>query len=134
MSQALAVMANEIPDVWDGTHLARLCKGLGAIPAVELGLPVVIEAVVVTERFHEAVLAVFETLLWWGTLCAGKPVADLVRDADFRKAYDCCRDTARTFRAFREQCDRRDVRNAIEGLVGFSSHVERCPTEQGAGQ
>ncbi len=44
----------------------------------ELGLSVVIEAVVVTEQFHEAVLTVFETLLWWGTLYGGKPVADLV--------------------------------------------------------
>ena len=78
MSHALADIADEIPEVWDVPRLARLGKALGEIPrAVELGLPVVVEAVTVTEQFHEAVLAVFETLLWWGTLHAGKPVADL---------------------------------------------------------
>lgn len=131
VSRALTVMAGEIPDVWDTTHLARLGKRLDAIPrAVELGLPVVIEAVIITERFHEAVLGVFETLLWWGTLHAGKPVADLVGGADFRMAYDRCRETARSLRAFREECDRRDVRNATEGLAGFCGQVERCPSER----
>jgi hypothetical protein len=131
VSRALAVMADEIPHVWDSTHLTRLGKRLDAIPrAVELSLPVVIEAIVVTERFHEAVLAVFETLLWWGTLYAGKPVTDLVGDADFRKAYERCRETARNLRVFREDCDRRDVRSAIEGLLGFCGQVERCPSER----
>lgn len=130
VSRALAVMADEIPDVWDATHLIRLGKRLDAIPrAVELGLPVVIEAIVVTERFHEAVLRVFESLLWWGTLYAGKPVNDLIGDADFRKAFDRCRETARSLRGFREQCDQRDVQNAIEGLAGFCGQVERCASE-----
>jgi hypothetical protein len=129
--RALAVMDHEIPDVWDTSHLARLGKRLDAIPrAVELGLPLIIEAIIVTERFHETVLAVFETLLWWGTLHAGKPVADLVGEADFRKAYERCRETARNLRVFREQCDRRDVRSAIEGLIGFCGQVERCLSER----
>ncbi len=81
------MMADEIPDVWETAALERLRKTLATLPrAVELGLPVVIDAIVVTEQFHEAVLAVFETLLWWGTQNAGKPVADLVVDSDFRKA------------------------------------------------
>ena len=68
--------------------------------------------------------------MWWGTHHAGKPVADLVVDADFRKAYYRCRETARTLWAFREHCDRRDVRDAIEGLAGFCVQVERCPSER----
>jgi hypothetical protein len=129
MSRALAGMADEIPDVWDVTHLDRLGQALGAIPrAVQLGLPIVIEAVIVTEQFHEAVLAVFDTLLWWGTVDAGGSMADLLADADFRLAFDRCRETARSFGAFRERCDRRDVRMAVEGLVGFCGQVERCPT------
>jgi hypothetical protein len=131
VTRALAVMANKIPDVWDATHLARLGRSFDAIPrAVELGLPIIIEAIIVTEQFHEAVLEVFETLLWWGTLHAGKPIADLVADTDFRVAYDRCRKTAWTLRSFREECDRRDVRSAIEGLVGFCGQVERCSSER----
>jgi hypothetical protein len=131
VSRALAVMADDIPEVWDAPHLLRLGRALAEIPrAVELGLPVVVEAVVLTEQFHESVLTVFGTLLWWGTLHAGKPVADLAGDADFRKAFGRCRETARTLRAFREGCDRRDVRAAIEGLAGFCGQVERCPSER----
>jgi hypothetical protein len=131
VSRALAVMTDEIPAVWDTTHLAQLGKRLDAIPrAVELGLPVVIDAIVVTERFHEAVLAVFERLLWWGTLYAGKPVTDLAGDADFHRTYERCRETALTLRAFHERCERRDVQSAIEGLVGFYGQVERCPSDR----
>ena len=116
VSGALAMMQDAIPDVWETKHLERLGKKLKTIPrAVELGLPVVIDAIVVTEQFHEAVLAVFETLLWWGTLHAGKPIADLVDDADFRKASDRCRETAQALRRFREDCERPDVRDGIEG-------------------
>ncbi len=131
VSRALTAMADEIPDVWDITHLARLGKRLDAIPrAVELGLPVVLEAIAVTEKFHEAVLMVFETLLWWGTVSTGKPVTDLFGQADFRKACERCRETARDCREFREQCDRPDARGAIEGLVGFCGQVERSPSER----
>ncbi|MHB1423869.1 MAG: hypothetical protein ACYC3I_11870 [Gemmataceae bacterium] len=131
VSRALVMMHDGIPDVWGTKHLERLERKLKTIPrAVELGLPVVIDAIVVTEQFHEAVLAVFETLLWWGTLNAGKPVADLVLDADFRKASDRCRETAQALRQFRENCERPDVRNSIEGLVTFCFQVDRCRSER----
>ena len=96
----------------------------------ELGLPIVIDAIAVTEHFHEAVLVVFETLLWWGTMNAGKPVSDLVVDADFRKATERCRETAQNLRGFRELCERRDVRDAVEGLAGFCYQVDRCRSER----
>lgn len=131
ISRALAMMQDGIPDLWDTEHLNRLKKRLNAIPqAVALGLPVVIDAIVVTERFHEAALAAFETLLWWGTMRAGKPVADLVVDADFRKASDRCRETALSLRQFREACNRADARDAIEGLAGFCFLVDRCRSER----
>ncbi|MHB1556907.1 MAG: hypothetical protein ACYC61_05435 [Isosphaeraceae bacterium] len=127
ISRALAGMADEIPEVWDAPHLDRLGQALSAIPrAVGLGLPVVIEAAILTEQFHESVLAVFDTLLWWGTAHAGRPMADLVADADFRAAFDRCRETARSVGAFRDRCDRQEVRMAVEGLVGFCGQVERC--------
>jgi hypothetical protein len=114
------------PPLW-----SACARYLATLPrAVELGLPVVIDAIVVTEQFHEAVLVVFETLLWWGTQNAGKPVADLVVDSDFRKAADRCRETARNLREFRERCERRDVRDAVDGLAGFCFQVDRCRSER----
>jgi hypothetical protein len=131
VTRALAMMAAKIPDLWDTTHLDQLGKRLSAAPrAIELGLPVVLDAIVVTEQFHEAALAVFETLLWWGTLNAGKPVADLVADPDFRKASERCRETAQALRQFAQQCERPDVRKGIEVLVAFCLQVDRCRTER----
>lgn len=131
VSRAIAAMEARIPDVWDTRHLERLGKKLKTIQqAVELGLPIIIDAIVVTEHFHEAVLAAFQTLLWWGTVNAGKPVADLVIDADFRKVFDRCRETAQSLRGFRERCEKVDVRDAIEGLAGFCSQVDRCRSER----
>jgi len=129
--RALKMMADEIPNVWHTTHLERLGNNLMTLPrAVVLGLAVVIDAIVVAERFHEAVLAVFETLLWWGTLNADKPISELVVDSDFRKASDRCRETAQTFREFRERCERLDVRDALDGLAGFCFQVDRCRSER----
>ncbi len=111
--------------------MKRLGKTLTTLPrAVELGLPVVIDAIVVTEQFHEAVLRAFETLLWWGTHNAGKPISDLVGDSDFRKASDLCRETAQALRAFREGCERLDVRDAIESVAGFCFQIDRCRSER----
>jgi hypothetical protein len=129
--RALKMMADEIPNVWRTTHLERLGNNLMTLPrAVVLGLAVVIDAIVVAERFHEAVLAVFETLLWWGTLNADKPISELVVASDFRKASDRCRETAQTYREFRERCERLDVRDALEGLAGFCFQVDRCRSER----
>jgi hypothetical protein len=131
VSRALRMMADEIPDVWETAALERLRTILAPLPrAVELGLPIVIDAIVVTEQFHEAVLGVFETLLWWGTQNTGKPVADLVVDSDFRKASDHCRETARNLRGFRERCERLDVRDAVEGIAGFCFQVDHCRSER----
>jgi hypothetical protein len=131
VSRALGMMVDEIPDAWTTAELKRLRKILGTLSrAIELGLPVVIDAVLVTEQFHESVLAVFKTLLWWGTQHASKPVADLVSDIDFRKAANRCRETARNLRGFRESCERHDVRDATEGLAGFCFQVDRCGSER----
>ena len=131
VSRALAVMKDKIPDVWDTYALRRLRKILVTLPrAVELGLHIVIDAIVVTEQFHEAVLAVFETLLWWGTQNAGKPVGDLLVDRYSRKAADQCQETAKTLREFRERCKRPDVRDATDSLARWCSQIERCRSER----
>ena len=131
VSHAFAQMVDDIPEVWETSALDHLRKILATLPrAVELGLPVVIDAIVVTEHFHEAVLAVFETLLWWGTQNAGKPTASLVADRDFCKAADRCRETAKNLSGFRERCERLDIRDAVDGLAGWSLQVERCRSER----
>jgi hypothetical protein len=131
ISRALVIMSDKIPEVWETSNLKRLAKTLATIPrAVELGLPVVIDAIVVTEQFHEAVLRAFETLLWWGTQNSGKSIVDLIIDSDFRKASDLCRDTAQRFRGFRERCERLDVRDAIESMAGFCFQIDGCHSER----
>ena len=129
ISRALANMATNpgLPDSWDITTLEVLRRKLAAIPrAVDLGLTVVVDAVLATERFHEAVLAVFGTLLWWGTLKASKPVEDLIAANDFRKATARCRETAQQLRQFRESCELLHVREAINGLTGFAYGIDRA--------
>jgi len=131
VSQALALMKGNIPDVWDTDALLRLRKTLATMPrAVGLGLHIVIDAIVMTEQFHEAVLGVFETLLWWGTENAGKPVGNLMFDSDFRKAADQCHETAKKLREFGTRRERPDVRDAIASLAGWCSQIERCRSER----
>jgi hypothetical protein len=131
VSRTLAMMQDALPDVWEIKDLEPLAKKLKTVPrALELGLPVVVDAIVVTEQFHEAVLGVFETLLWWGTQNAAKPITDLVLDSDFRKACDRCQETAVTLRQFREKCDMPKVRDGIEGIATFCLQVDRCHSER----
>jgi len=131
VSRAIELLEGQIPDVWEIAALKRLRARFAGLPrAVELGLPVVIDAIVVTEQFHEAVLGVFETLLWWGTQKASNPVSELLVDKDFHKSADRCRETAKKLLGFRERCERLDVRDAIEGLAGFSFQLDRCPSER----
>ncbi|MEX2215954.1 MAG: hypothetical protein WD768_17715 [Phycisphaeraceae bacterium] len=131
VSRALGMMTGQIPEVWNTVALNQLRKFLMDIPrAVERGLPVIINAIVVTEQFHEAVLRAFETLLWWGTQNAGKPIVDLLTDSDFRRTTALCRDTSSALRAFRERCERLDVRDAVESMAGFCFQIDRCRSER----
>jgi len=131
VAHALVMVVNQIPELWGNAHLRKLSKALSKIPrAVELGLVVVVEAIDVIEQFHEALLAVFGTLLWWGTINAGRPVADLVSDADFRAAFLRCQETAHSFRAFRNACMSHEVQKIIDGLIGFCFQVEQCHSER----
>ena len=129
MNRALFKMADAdgLPDAWDTQSLERLHTELNSIErAVGLGLPMAVDAVLVTERFHEAVLAVFQVLLWWGTQHAGKTVDDLVAERDVQKATDRCRETALTLRQYRETCERTEVREAIKGLASFAYAIDRA--------
>jgi len=127
VSQAMKRMVGGVPVEWDTASLRRLGEAIKTLPAaVALALPIVIDAIVVTEQFHEAMLRMFETLLYWGTQNAGKPISDLVADSDFQKVSDRCRETAEKLRDFRDRCERSDICDGIEGLVGFAFQIDRC--------
>lgn len=129
LSRALTQMAANtgLPDEWDIQSLKRLRVELAAITAaVRLNLPIVVDAVIATERFHEAVLAVFQTLLWWGTLQASKPVGDLVDDSDFQTAIDRCHATAVSLRQFQKGCEPTEISEAIKGLTTFADAIDRA--------
>ena len=130
VSQAIRRMPDGVPTDWDTTSLTRLGESLEAHPqAKAMGLPIVVEAIVVTEQFHEAILALFETLLWWGTQNASKSIGDLAAEKDFCKMSDRCRETAQRLREYRDRCELPEVRVAIEGLLGFAYQIDRCRSE-----
>jgi len=119
--------ADGLPDTWDVQSLERLRSELNSTDrAVALGLPTVVDAVLVTERFHEAVLTVFQYLLWWGTQQAGKTVDDMVAERDVQQATNRCRETALLLRQYREKCEHTEVREAIKGFAGFAYAIDRA--------
>jgi hypothetical protein len=90
----------------------------------------VIDSVLATERFHEAVLTVFQSLLWWGTMQSNDPLDDLLAKGDFRQATDRCCETALRLRQFRDGCDDKDIREAINGLASFALAIERATSSR----
>jgi hypothetical protein len=125
---ALVKMADDggIPEEWDAAGVRRLNTILASTPhASELHLTVVVEAILVTESFHEALLCVFETLLWWGTERSAQSLQDLLQEKPFRRAIERCRECSESLRLFRESCDLATIRNAIQGLATFSLILSR---------
>ena len=123
------VAGSGIPEDWGTTDLEDLRDKLADIPrAKKQGLPNVVDAVLATERFHEAVLAVFQSLLWWGTQHSDKSLDDLVAKSDFQEATSRCRERALLLREFREACDLPTIREAINGLVSFAYNIDRATT------
>jgi len=133
MSRAIQAMDahSELPDEWDIPSLKILRKRLSTIrTAAEMGLTTVVDAVLATECFHEAVLAVFQSLLWWGTMRSNDPLDDLISKRDFQQATDRCRETAILLRQFRVECDDSDIRKAINSLTSFASAIERAASSR----
>jgi hypothetical protein len=90
-----------------------------------LQLPVVVDAILKLEAFHEAVLCVFETLLWWGTERSGKPVQELLTEKAFGPCIARCLECAMALVQFRTACDDSRIRSAIDGLIGFAQLLSR---------
>lgn len=126
VARALARMATAtgVPDEWDISSLKRLRRELQRFPrGLELGLTTLVDAVVTTECFHEAVLTGFQHLLWGGTQEADKSIDGLLCQQQFQEAAERCQSTAYAMCAFREACDDLRVTEAMNGLVGFAHAV-----------
>jgi hypothetical protein len=137
VAQALDTLAREerLPDPqdpkdpWDVSWLLRLKAHLARITeAQRLGLPTVVQAVVMTEQFHEAALAVFQCLLWWGTEHSSDSVDQLLSEELFTTAAGRTCERARSLLEFRAACDRLEVRRAIENLASFAQAMDRVST------
>jgi len=115
----------QLPDEWDIVSLRRLRREFTRDRrATELVLPSAIDAVIAVEQFHEAALAVFDDLLWWGTEKPGKPVDLLQHDEQFGYAVGRVRETAQSVLQYHTTCIDAAVRRAIEGLKEFA--VSAC--------
>jgi hypothetical protein len=126
MAQALHDLVEEksLPTLWDARALRRLKRQLAQVPRAEgLGLPTVVDAIIVTEAFHEAVLVAFETLLWWGTINAHIPATELYNDVEFQAGDEKAKEAAERFLAFQRSCVRPDVRAALRSFASFSQSV-----------
>jgi len=126
VASALIKMASGtgVPDKWDISSLKRLRRELAGLPrGMELGLTTLVDAVVTTECFHEAVLTGFQHLLWWGTQEANESIDGLLCQQQFQEAAERCQSTAHAMCAFREACDDLRVTEAMNGLAGFAHAV-----------
>ncbi len=121
--------ANALPEDWDSESVKALREAVAAQKdATALGLPDVLDAILHFERFHEAVLCVFETLLWWGTEHSSKRIAELIGDNEFQRRARRCIATASSFWAYWEQSTNKQVRVAIKEFAGFANVVRACST------
>jgi hypothetical protein len=115
-----------LPARWSVADLRRLEQLFADDElAAKLNLPLVIQAAIRVEQFHEAVLALFETLLWWGTMRADDPVADLVSAPAFVSGVDVARGTAAELEKFATTCESAPIRKGLEEFARFAGHISR---------
>lgn len=129
MAKALVAFAAErpLPDMWDLPALKRLRSHLAADEqATRLALPIVIDAIAALERFHEAALAVFENLLWWGTENSDRSVDELLSDKNFREATDSTRERAAGLAEFTSSCNELPIRRAVQEFTTFAIDLNRA--------
>lgn len=120
MAQALRGLADErpLPSRWDIGWLRKLRSHLAAIDTADrLALPETVDAIILMELFHEAILSIFDSLLWWGTEESDQPVGRLTADVEFGAATERARETACTFLQWTAQAERSEVRRAVESMT-----------------
>jgi hypothetical protein len=97
--------------------------------ANSLDLPAVVTAIILTERFHEAVLCVFQLLQWWGTHNSSKPIDSLLSEKFTKRAIVQCHDTAAAVIKFKKTHEEPSLVNAIDGFAGFAQLIELATPE-----
>jgi hypothetical protein len=129
VARALLGFGEELPGNWDVSAWRKL-KGKLATDneASRYHLPVVIEAICALEAFHEAALAVFETLLWWGTEFPQHSMTELARDPQLAVAAERTRETACALQAFFHTCECKEIRKALHNLQELAREFEGCET------
>lgn len=119
-----------LPEHWNVAAMRKLGARLKSdSTARALDLPVVIDAIITFEQLHEAVLAVFDTLLWWGTENPHRSSVSLFTDGGFKKACARVREQAKALANFKSTCEHISVCKAIEDFVIFASDLVRTTGE-----
>jgi len=115
-----------LPEDWNVAAIRKLRSRLTAdSTARALDLPVALDAIVAFEQLHEAILAVFNTLLWWGTENPHRSSVSLFTSRDFKDACAQVRARTKALVNFRLTCEHISVCKAIEDFVIFASDLVR---------
>jgi hypothetical protein len=129
LGRALSRFGEGLPGTWIVSAWRKLKGKLAAdAEASRYHLPVVIDGIFALEAFHEAALAVFQTLLWWGTELPQHTVTELAGDPQFGIAVERTRGTARELRAFFQTCECKETRKALQNLQELALELESCKT------
>jgi hypothetical protein len=122
---------NELPDWWGISELINL-QGILAQQkkATELGLPTVIEGIIQLERFHEAVLAFFDSLLYWGTVKGEQPLKNLLASKHVRAVLNASVETAGKLNTFYAECPQLRVRDSLRSVVPFAVNIAKIKSPE----
>ena len=114
VAQALAKLdqRDRLPGTtWSLKDLVRLKSSLKlASRAVQIGLPEVVGAIIMLEKYYGAVLAAFNLLLWWGTEEADVTVSKLFTSAEFRALSKDIQESAEALLNFQSGCSRPEIK------------------------
>jgi hypothetical protein len=116
-----------LPENWNVAAMRKLRSRLKADRTAQAAdLPVVIDAIVTFEQLHEAVLAVFDNLLWWGTESPHRSIRSLFSNRGFKKACAQVCEQAKALVNFKLTCEHISVCKAIDDFVVFASDLVRA--------
>lgn len=129
LGRALLRFGQGLPGTWTVSAWRKLREKLAAdAEASRCHLPVIIDGICALEAFHEAALAVFETLLWWGTEMPQHTVTELAADPQLAVAVERTRATAHELQEFFQSCECIETRKALHNLQGLALEFESCKT------
>ena len=117
---------DELPEWWTISELQALQRILSQQKkAAELGLPTVIDGIIHLERFHEAMLAFFDSLLYWGTIKGEQPLKNLLVSNQTRSVLKAGLETASDFIDFYYECPQLRVRDSLRSVLPFAAAIAK---------